>query len=74
MAKTSKPQKQWRRQKELLLGITHAEDGRKKWAIAQAIKRKDEELQRQEEEDRERGYCPKCHILRTISKTCTMAC
>ena len=35
---------------------------------------KDQELRQQEKEERERGYCPICHCLNTLSGNCGNGC
>ncbi len=64
----------WRKRKELLLGITYPEDRSKRWALKMAIQRKEEEMAREEAHMKAVGTCPQCHIVRTAEGNCTMGC
>jgi len=67
-------ERSWRQSKELLLGITYPEDKGKRWAIKQAIERKEEEMRKEQEHLEKVGTCPKCHIMKTTEGECSMRC
>ena len=69
-----KPQKAWRRRKELLLDITYPEDAKRKWAIRKMIEEKDEQIRKEQEAIMARGFCPHCNMVRTTTGACSMGC
>ena len=74
MAKATFNKPKWRRHKEMMLGIEYPGDGKRKWAISQMIKRKNEELIKEEQEMWERGFCPNCNMAMTTDGKCSMGC
>lgn len=69
-----RPQHDWRKIKERMLGIVYAEDEEKKKVVARMISRKDKELREREEEIKSLGVCPKCRMVRLTTGKCSMDC
>ena len=64
----------WRKQKELLLGIEYPMDKRQKYGIVMAIRRREAQLEAEAAEFKTYGVCPKCHVLNTVEGKCSRSC
>jgi len=64
----------WRKKKEILLGIEYPEDKKKRWALKKAIERKEEEMRKEEEHFQGVGTCPRCHTMNTTEGKCSRSC
>jgi hypothetical protein len=61
----------WRKQKEMMLGLDDKRHGR---LMAKIMQEKDAELQAAERENSRLGYCPACGTANTMSKICMKGC
>lgn len=54
--------------------MSESEIKERKSKIAAIMYMEDANLKRQEADEKKRGYCPKCHCLRTTTGKCTSGC
>lgn len=64
----------WRKQRELLLGIEYPEDRAKRWALKKILEKKDAEIEAASREFERVGTCPQCHLMRTSEGKCSLGC